>query len=527
MNLKATGKLLLSTLTVFAALVGCSKEQLQELERFAIIEEEKATVRVNFCTIDANAVKSNLKFIFVMDKSGSNQDLPDELGTDKNGYRRYTQLLMFLKDAASDPSVFYSLVNFSTNANVVSGFTNDRAKFTTTVTKESNPSNLNPPRPTDGGWTNYLAAFQQVNSLISADITAAKTQPEVVSSYYVVVFITDGAPYIGTNQLQAKTDILNAIKGLKSFEAQREWVESVQVQTGFYYNDVADATARDLLKDMALTGSGEFYEFAAGQVIDFNQFAVPVRKVKHTLRDVFVANMNTVWWNGQRLVDSDADQLPDENEVILGSDPYDADSDANGVSDGIEYFLNTRPCKDSKCSAALAEPYLNCATYKRSNLPNGQKYGDQDKDFINDCEEAVILKSKIDSFDSNDDWIPDDLAFRFGISFVQGRSEIFLDPDNDNLNTYGEIKVQTPVRYANDRIFGLNPYEYDLQMVSSDLVKDCYQLDVLNVSRSTGENRIRVYLLENTSVIDDKRFMRVSEKSMAGGFVEFDRGDFQ
>lgn len=515
-------------LMISVGTLSCFDQNLDPLSPFAGQDSEFATVRADFCTMDADQVKGNLKFVFVIDKSGSNQNLPDALGTDAQGARRYLPLLNFLGAGAADPTVYYSLVNFSTNASLVQGFTNDRTSFTSLIQRESNPANATPAQPTDGGWTNYLAALTTVNNLISGDIAAAKLQPEIQSSYYVVIFVSDGAPWVSDTQLQSSVDILNAVLTVKGYqETEKEWVESIQIHTGYYYNDSLDTQAQQLLKDMAAKGDGDSYQFSSGQIIDFNQFSVPTRQVKHALRDILVENVNTTWWEGSLLQDSDGDGLPDSVEVASGSDPRNKDTDGNGISDFVEYISTGKPCSDAGCLASKAAPYTSCNRFVKTGWNGvGSKFTDQDKDLLNDCEESVILGSKMDTFDSNGDWIPDEMEFRRKMAFLPGRVETMLDPDNDGVNSYNELKFFTPPAYPNDKVLGLRSYDYDLSVVSQDARHDCYRLVVRNVATIGGDNRIRAYIMENTTIIDDKRFLRIGEAKVSDGTATFTNTTF-
>ncbi len=249
--------------------IGCEKEDLTNLDRYQLLDLKTINANIDFCTIEATKIKSNLKYIFVIDKSGSNQDLSNAIGTDPNGERRYASLELYLESAPKDETVFYSLINLSTNSSVVSGFTNDKEHFQEIIQHEANPNNRMPPTPSDGGWTNFSAALSSANELIFDDIQLAKEAKTVVSSYYVIIFISDGAPWVGTTKLQNKADILDQVDTLLAFEDEnREYVDSVQLHTAYYYNlDGFDSQAQTYMKNMAEDGNGSFFEFGAGQVI--------------------------------------------------------------------------------------------------------------------------------------------------------------------------------------------------------------------------------------------------------------------
>jgi hypothetical protein len=533
-----------AAMTLMTGLLSCAGEKLKPLEEIRANEiYPLVTLKSDFCTLDADAVKSRLKFIFIVDKSGSNQTFGSELGTDPDGHRRYDALIRFMDQAPQDTTVSYSLINFSTAATQPSngqGFL-AKADFRQLIVDEKFdggcpqvPDALQAAGcPSDGGWTDYKKAFEKANEIITADIEAAKlNQTEIVASNYVIFFVTDGAPIIdeinGLPVYQSTIDILGRVDGLKALEfgENRDYVENLQVHSLYYYNADRDLTAIDLLNQIAVHGEGEFYEVSAGQLIDFNRFSVPIRRVKHSLRDVFAQNLNTVWWNGILLRDSDADGLPDLIELELGSNPAVADSDGNGVRDGVEYKLFSKPCKDSHCSVAGAEAFLSCNSLRQTGLPNGAIYGDLDRDTLNDCEEK-ILGSIRTNFDSNGDWIPDELAFANGVSFVQGQTERDLDPDSDNVSNYQEIKENTPTMFPNSRVINLKKYTYNLTMTSNSPTQSCFHLEVKDISVGSNADLIRLTVVENTSVIDDKRFIRTAEKRASGDVVNFSEGDLR
>jgi uncharacterized protein YegL len=485
----------------------------------------------------ADSVKSKLKMLFVIDKSGSNQDMPNgnRPGTDIDGTRRYTPIKLMMEQFQEDDSVYFGLVNFSTAAREVAGFTNDKTAFQATVEKEHNPANMTPPQPSDKGWTDIKSALNQVYNIINTDITNAKKEIEVVSSYYVVFFISDGAPYVEdganpTGKLQPKQEVTDLVARVLSLEQDSKmYVDSIQLHTGYYYNTERSNEAYEYMRDMSYTGLGDFYEFSAGQLIDFSQFSLPTRNVKHVLRDILLADLNSIWIEGKLFVDSDGDGIPDKHEEELGSDPNKADSDENGVSDGVELYALTRPCKDDKCAPSGAQPFLNCRQYITSNSSGGQgtAFIDLDNDGLNNCEEHIVLKSKADSFDSNEDWIPDFLAFRNNIAFMEGSTEVQLDPDGDGVNNYNELKLGTPIKFANDRLIGFKPFKYELELVSDDADRTCYTLEVNDVKMLRESQKFRLFLLENTAIIDTKRFMRSLDITLRlGETTTFTRDDF-
>jgi hypothetical protein len=521
--------------------LGCSKDKLKQLEQLSVVQSKTTTVDMNFCTIEADRVKAKLKFIFVIDKSYSNKAADPAIvgstASDPDGNKRYLPLKSFVDSNpdpvdATDNSISFALVNFSTDSAIIPGPASSKRfmpkdEFRGLLETEHNPPGSTT-GPLDSGGTNYLAALTNVFTLIDNDITAAKNSAALTgnptSSFYVVFFVSDGFPKVGGNN-QAEVDIVNKILTVKSLEdRERLYVDAVQVNTGYYYQSAPDLSAAQLLEKMSSTGVGDgsFLEFGAGETVDFSRFAVPERNVRHLLKDILVTNMNTLWNESFLEYDTDADGLSDREEIRLGSNPYDSDSDDNDVSDGIELLALGRPCKGASCVVASRELFPACDA-----ITEGRK-GDIDRDGMNNCTEK-ILGTRYTAFDSNSDWIPDDFSVRMGLAFLENTQEINLDSDNDGANNYQELKTFTPMRFDNSKIIDLKKYEYKLSKTSQDSKKDCYRLTVSNIATVTDSDLIRVYVLEAASVIEDKRFMRMAEKRIAGqgGIVQFSESDLK
>lgn len=524
-------RLLIGLTTSLLGLLACSRaqENLVPLELNSIVKVGPASLKGDFCTQEAESVKANLKFIFVMDKSGSNQtvpasgSLPARPGTDPDGARRYVPLRMFTDSFSADPSVFFSLVNLSTTASTLQSFTNNVDRFRTLLNTEyANGS------PTDTGWTNFQSALERVKSIIAADITAAKNAPTVVASSYVVMFISDGAPVTGSsngvNEVQSKTDLTNLVK---SIVAQQEdakmYVDSIQIHTGYYFGETEDPVATEYMRDLAAAGWGDFYRFSSGNLISYSQFALPTRKVKHVFRDVFLEDLNTVWNNGELQWDSDSDGISDMEEARLGSNPQKDDSDNNFISDGVELFAFGKPCESPTCAVEGAKVLSACNAYKAAasapTIPLVRGRVDTDKDFLNSCEEQLVLKSDPINFDTNDDWIPDGLAFRKKIAFIAGENETSLDPDADGISNYNEIKSGTPLNYSNAALLRFKPMKYQLQVVSESEAKTCYKLQMDDISLAESSQKFRLHIVESAAIVETKRYMRSFDITLQKGKV--------
>jgi hypothetical protein len=512
-----------------ALLLSCSqaKEDLTPLSQESLIKAGVTALNAKFCTQEPSAMKSKLKILFVVDKSSSNQDSlinGSFGGTDPTGVRRYLPLKLFTQKYVDDPSVYFGLLNFSTAAVPRQGYTNSATTIAEVVASEANPNGSNPSMPSDGGWTNFQAALNEAYNIINADIKVAKEAQEASSSAYVVFFLSDGAPFVdGTElaNLQRKDGLVAQVKAIVALQKESKmFVDSIQIHTGYYFVGDELKLASEYMRDMAAAGNGQFFQFSSGDLIDFNQFSMPLRKVQKVLRDVFLESLNTVWTNGALEWDGDGDGISDKEEQRLGSNPQKEDSDGNGVSDGVELYALGKPCRDAKCAAAGAEPVTGCSVFKPatgSTLPVVRGRIDTDKDFLNDCEEQFILKSDNANFDSNSDWIPDGLAVRNKLAFIAGMNETSLDPDSDAVTNYNEVKKGTPINFANSDLLGFNPFAYELNQTSQKEGKFCYNLSISNISMINSAQKFRLHMMESTAIIDTKSYLRTAEFTLKQG----------
>ena len=502
--------------------VACSDVSLSPYQN---VNYSTSTSGINFCTTRADTIKSNLKFIFVVDRSGSNQlryDLNDPSitypGTDPTGARRFDALLRFVDSFQNDEYIHWSMVNFASDARVARQFTNDKDAFYNFVTDQRDRT-----AQIDAGSTNYLSALENVYNMIERDIDAARDLDPVVSSNYVIFFISDGSPIV-QQQLQDAQQILGRVESITAFEEEeKHFVEGIQLNSAYYYEDPVDVGARDLLNTMSVTGNGDFLEFASGQEIDFSRFAIPTRISRFALKEIWIANANTIWYGDRLVSDTDADGLPDFLEMELGSDFRRYDSDGNGVGDGVEYRISGKPCQDDQCRTAQANPFTTC----RSLETSPRVYPDTDKDYLNDCEEKLLGTDRRDP-DTNRDYVPDWMAFVNEIQMIQGTSDLFTDPDQDGLTNYQELKRNTPLRVNNSNVSSLMELTYTGKMVSSNQDQDCFSYQIRKMPFHSHNDNIRVFIFENTRSIGEKIVFRTAEKQITPyGNVSLEEGEFR
>ena len=514
---------------------------------------------VGFCTTKADQIVTNLKYIFVFDHSGSNQQNylimppaattcpggggvisdgninicadPDG-GTDPTGTKRFPPLVNFLQNITDNPNTYYSSINFSDTANEFFNWTDNSGVKTTKAAAITNfqgqPDGWMTPMagkpvadnqaPTDGGNTNYLDTLKMINTNITSDIqaaviSAAQGNP-IVATDYVIFWVSDGAPYMPTG-LQNPATIYGAVQAMMALKTQYpDYVDSITLSTGFYATADENLsseydTAVTIMTTMATFGQGSFINFAT-DTIDFTKFIVPARLAKYELRDFWIQNASAVWWNGKLMLDSDNDGIPDAIEATMGSLAGTYDSDGNGVGDGVEFFLYGTPCKDANCAKNNARSFqAQCGS-----MPPGG-YPDYDGDFLNNCEET-LLGSKFDDPDSNVDWVPDAFEWVNKLNFVAGTSNLLSVPFNDGYTNYQKLKLGLPIGTPASSVSGGGGLSYSLAQISDDPSQTCFQVNVQNLAVLSPQDTIRAYVMQSRGVAGNVRHMRVAKKVTNG-----------
>jgi hypothetical protein len=518
-------------------LSACTKEELKPLQKAYLSHSGYVRLEASFCNSSPVISKQKVKYLFIMDKSDSNQpgasSVPgDASNTDSNGNRRYGPLIQFLRDLPADPNILtsFSMINFNdnayvpTNPNFVRGFDADKDNFESVVRTEwIGAGTAQFPQPIDRGFTNYVSALQFALNIIQADAQyeAGSIERPIVTSAYRIIFVSDGEPRVaagaGVYTQSFGTDLLpqiSAIQSLKNDPVLGPYISDVVVNTAYYFSAMQNFAAASLLEQLANSGNGQFMKFGAGENVIYGAFAPPSRSVRQVLADVFVDTESAVWWKDGKLhLDSDGDGVPDSVETSLGSSGSKRDTDGNGVSDFVEYSLKGKPCQDGSCSASGRNPFSVCDGLRpTSDGAGGFTFPDTDKDGLNDCEE-FNLKSDATKFDSNGDLVPDFIALKAGVPFIAGTDGSFVQPQGDGLSNYAKIKKGLPIQVPSNKIGDFKVRETTLTKVVKSAVgdKDCYQLTVDPVSVQGQDPLIRVYIIENTSIIDDKPKLRIAE----------------
>lgn len=492
--------------------------------------------------------------------------------TDPLGHTRYGNvttagtLLNYLNNVPvndpKDPTRFFALVDFNQSASTYptnsSGFTSDTKDFYNHVKQDATSGGSG---PTDGNSTSYLGALGAAYSIISNDIQSAEDcaalavgsaspgawcpEPGVpTASSYVIVFMSDGSPItdisgvgvdangniVVTGQItitkEPAAQILGQVGTIAGLASNSKFVAGVNLfSIYYYYPGNVDQSGQQLLASMAKAGNGIAYNALSGTNINYAQFQPPAKLIKYRLADVFVTNPSVTWWDdGVLHQDSDMDGLPDDVEKAWGSNPHNAFSDGNGVSDLVKYRAsNAKPCANlgglGLCQDAVVDYAGSTCNGISTSVVNGHLvFHSSDPGGLNDCEKVVLSDAGgIGNPDSNNDLIPDWLEFLSAIPFQMGTAPAVTTPHQDGYTTDQKIKYSLPVNYPTQQLINLNPSNYSLNLVSSNASQDCYALTVTGIPVIGDGNTIRVDIIEKSELTQENYLYKVGKKKFAPG----------
>ncbi len=469
----------LGRLTLLIGLIGCSDVRL------AKVEEPNPSVsgKGELCITEPDEIRRNVKFLFVIDKSGSNG------WTDPGAAKRAGNIEKFLIGTATIPNQQYGMIWFA--GEQAGAYINEGNEYQPTFTADLNVAldATNRLRQNDGGGTPYNAALQMARTAIRNDVEKYPDE----ENFYMVFFLSDGEP----TDIQNDSELDQLVEDLVSTSPN-----NVVLSTGFYGGNGRKAEER--LMRMAQIGRGKFINFEKGSDWDFNELVVfPTFEPWQLKYDLIVYNLNAGFCeDGSIDIDSDADGMCDKDERRYpGFDPTNRFSFDDGYGD-----------------------YFHWRRFKyRETLPPCQDRTDEDHDLLTGCEENYIRNERpVDDIPKqgdakNPDTDRDGLIDGIETFVYMTRTMAFaMDAFNLQENFDGEEPARRQIgEHRNPLVRDANQPAYDVTLspvVGKDL--DCYKYkqsvlplyDTLPVAagktlpgleHNAQENMVLVYYLQS------------------------------
>ena len=380
-----------------------------------------------------------------------------------------------LADAlASVPSRFagdghqFALVAFHTVATGLQGSFTDAAGFQSAAARYNGFQEQGP--------LSLRAPLRLASSLLSGDMLTG-CQGTVARTRYLVVPIIFSADTSCANPafnagIDARcnallpdqaacsacelTRVTTALEELSSLRNAGE----VVVQP-IYVRTTPDPLVRAQIAAIARAGGSQVIETDPGSVREaVNSINYAGLQAGLTLKRVFAFNRNVISRGGERLVDSDGDGIPDDDEVLAGSDPRNPDTDGDGLMDGVERRMGMDvllPDVLTACNPAL----------------------DSDGDRLTDCEERV-LGTDACTADTDGDGFPELVELLSGTNPLS--PERLQDEDRDGRTNVEELASHTDplgadLAYARDN--GYDVFLEDAPPTSDG--RACFDVRVRNI----------------------------------------------
>jgi uncharacterized protein YegL len=524
---------LLSGLCMLSVLAGCSAERLKKLDQMlAPIEVKTAEFKGEFCTQNLNT-PPGMKFYFVIDVTGSNQQ------TDPGRVKRTAGMRAMVEKF---PNARFALHTFSGEVGVtVYQPFQDAEDFTTTLDAFISAAN-------DQGGTPYTKTLQDVSKNIGDYLTQQLALPRAqrdLAGPIVIMYISDGQPTDGAtvaSVTELTKDILRKPIAMNALEI----VNEVIANSGVYGTAVADPKE---LRAISEAGYGNFIDFNTG-AIDFTKFRIPVdRSPTSESFGLFATNVNVLWEKDETgdvtlEPDTDGDGLSDRAEIKFqkaGQAPsgseFIPDTDGNGVSDGIEAYYFKTPCAKMDCSKpSQSEDVRKPVTCDFIPDEEGGTTGHYAKDIVNNCEKIVSL-ANYKVFSTIGDKVPDGVKIRFGIS-PKDSTLGQADPQNDNMTTLQKVMFNLPWWFPNAQKAGFKPTKYITKFTGIKDNRSCYSFKIEDLplkelslkpgadANSVNFNHIRLWLTQSDRDLRD--YLRVADVQLEiGKSVEVKDTDFK
>ncbi len=376
-NLK---KSLLAGVVAFVIVLGfqnCDQSRLLLVNELASAKSDG-----EICAIEPTAQTTYTKFIFAVDKSGSNlTGNGGGAGTDPTGtYRTSTIRDFFLKHMNNQYSRWALLTFQNTNATPLTlvpnatnvlGFTTDPAVFNSAI--DAIPAG-------NTGGTPFKSAISMARYAIEYDRTVNPSE----KSRYVVIFISDGEPTdygtpINEDQVDADVlDILNAAVGDVTFNT-------------VYYGP-ASINAAGRMSRMARVGNGQFLDTNISGNIPLDRLIGFKSGEPWLIKNFTVKNLNAAPCDDGTIdADSDADGLCDKDEIRYNTE-FLSDPGKLERMQGKKFDPLNRNSFDPYLSDAILYKYIVFSEQLPTDC-KAEDLVDEDRDLANACEERYLYSN--------------------------------------------------------------------------------------------------------------------------------------
>jgi len=441
-------KRLFSLLLILALTSAC--DQAPDLERTQV--RQKVSLSGSFYTQSPDEIVFPVKILFAIDCSLSmGQEVQGAQAGSDPQFLRIDAVRNFIDEYNTNENVSFDILLWSTDVFEMTRDVDGQGGFTKDVDELNRVlDNVNNDTQTD-----YLGTLDTIHSHIRNDINKSENKANLPRTKYVVVFLSDGMSNVRGEQ-QSDFDIWNSVEDIRETAEDADVgsfsLHSFLLLGGFpptAKGQEARGIAEATLNGMSDKGDGQFRLFESAEAIDFISVVDLRLTVEYEVKYMVAYNYNVRPGVELIYVDSDADGLTNEQEILHETDPLIRDTDDDGLSDYFE-VVSSSPnhildplTKDSPCDKMI-----------------GEDWPDTDEDGLTDCEELVKGTNRRVP-DTDFDGIPDGIEFLAGSNPLNDQKN--GDQDFDGLMDWQEIQSHTNLKSTDLLLQQRYSYSYQQQ----------------------------------------------------------------
>lgn len=457
-NYKNLALLLVGVLILLFGYQNCSNVRLSPMK-----DQITAASTGSFCVAEPAQRDRLTKFMFVVDKSGSNVQSPGpgqpgagQPPSDPTNMRRAGSIQNFYNDNRANEFIEWGMIAFQGgNTRALIGPAGNQPIFVPGMSPDVQTGIDRLRNEADANGTPYGDALSLTQQAISQDLLVNPNQDNT----YMVFFLSDGFPTPAMTESAARL----AVRNIVNLSPGR-----IFLSTGFYTGGASIAEAVNLLRAMADEGKGKFVNFQTSPNFDFNELIVagPSRE-PWRIKSLFVYNVTSaICEDGAYDTDSDGDGLCDRDER-----KYDGVRDPNDPNRILRFNTAKRwsnPSPFDKYGDYFVWRYYKYGEVLGTcNLANGK--ADDDFDLLTTCEEAHIRNPNPRGVDESSghplnpdtdlDGVIDGIetfVFRFTLgSYAMDSFNLFISFDGE------ETSEQQIKQHRNPEVYDPGAYRYD------------------------------------------------------------------